>query len=75
MIGTLKEDYILSAKAKGLRPLHPLRHALRPSSLTAITVFALQLGGLIGGTVIIERLFSLCQDSELDLLAAFINAT
>ena len=60
MIGTLKEDYILSAKAKGLRDRYILmRHALRPSSLTAITVFALQLGGLIGGTVVIETVFAL----------------
>ena len=60
MIGTLKEDYILSARAKGLRDRYILmRHALRPSSLTAITVFALQLGGLIGGTVVIETVFAL----------------
>ena len=60
MIGTLKEDYVLSAKAKGLRDRYILmRHALRPSSLTAITVFALQLGGLIGGTVVIETVFAL----------------
>ena len=60
MLGTLKEDYILSARAKGLRDRYILmRHALRPSSLTAITVFALQLGGLIGGTVVIETVFAL----------------
>ena len=60
MIGTLKEDYILSARAKGLCDRYILmRHALRPSSLTAITVFALQLGGLIGGTVVIETVFAL----------------
>ena len=60
MIGTLTEDYILSARAKGLRDRYILmRHALRPSSLTAITVFALQLGGLIGGTVVIETVFAL----------------
>ena len=60
IIGTLKEDYILSARAKGLRDRYILmRHALRPSSLTAITVFALQLGGLIGGTVVIETVFAL----------------
>ena len=60
MIGTLKEDYILSARAKGLRSRYILmRHALRPSSLTAITVFGLQFGGLIGGTVVIETVFAL----------------
>ena len=51
---------VLSARAKGLRDRYILmRHALRPSSLTAITVFALQLGGLIGGTVVIETVFAL----------------
>ena len=60
MIGTLKEDYVLSARAKGLRDRYILmRHALRPSSLTAVTVFALQFGGLIGGTVVIETIFAL----------------
>ncbi|HIL06612.1 MAG: ABC transporter permease [Acidimicrobiales bacterium] len=60
MIGTLKEDYILSARAKGLRSRYILmRHALRPSSLTAITIFGLQFGALIGGTVVIETIFAL----------------
>ena len=60
MIGTLKEDYILSARAKGLRDRYILmRHALRPSSLPAVTVFPLHLDGLIGGTVVIEMVFAL----------------
>jgi peptide/nickel transport system permease protein len=60
MIGTLKENYVLSARAKGLRSRYILfRHALRPSSLTALTVLGLQLGALIGGTVVIETLFAL----------------
>jgi peptide/nickel transport system permease protein len=60
MIGTLKENYVLSARAKGLRNRYILfRHALRPSSLTALTVLGLQLGALIGGTVVIETLFAL----------------
>ena len=60
MIGTLTEDYVLAARAKGLRDRYILmRHALRPSSLTAVTVFALQFGGLIGGTVVIETIFAL----------------
>tara|TARA_B100000809_G_scaffold264651_1_gene321057 strand:- start:1998 stop:2261 length:264 start_codon:yes stop_codon:yes gene_type:complete len=36
-----------------------MRHALRPSSLTAITIFGLQFGALIGGTVVIETIFAL----------------
>ncbi len=60
MIATLKENYILSARAKGLRDRFILfRHGLRPSSLTLITVVGLNAAGLIGGTIILERLFAI----------------
>lgn len=58
MIGTLQEDFITMAKSKGITPRRVLfRHALRPSSLTLLTVAGLNVGTLIGGTVIIERIF------------------
>lgn len=60
MIATLQEDYILMARAKGLSPRHILlRHALRPSSLTLITVLGLQVGHLMGGALIVETVFAL----------------
>lgn len=60
MIQTLQEDYITMAKAKGMPPRRVLfRHALRPSSLTLLTVAGLNVGTLIGGAVIIEVLFEL----------------
>lgn len=60
MIATLQEDFITMAKAKGLRPRRILfRHALRPSSLTLLTVAGLSVGTLIGGAVIIERIFGI----------------
>jgi peptide/nickel transport system permease protein len=60
MIGVLKENYVLSAKAKGLRVGYILRrHALRPSSLSLMTVVGIQFGVLLGGTVVIEQLFAL----------------
>ena len=60
MIQTLQEDYITMAKAKGMPPRRILfRHALRPSSLTLLTVAGLNVGTLIGGAVIIEVLFEL----------------
>jgi peptide/nickel transport system permease protein len=60
MIATLQEDFILMARAKGLRPWRILlRHALRPSSFTLLTVIAINIGALVGGSVIIEYLFSL----------------
>jgi peptide/nickel transport system permease protein len=60
MIQTLQEDFILMAKAKGITNRRILwRHALRPSSLTLLTVAGLNVGALIGGTVVIEILFQL----------------
>jgi peptide/nickel transport system permease protein len=60
MIATLQEDFILMAKSKGISPSRVLwRHALRPSSLTLLTVAGLNVGVLIGGAVIIEVIFSL----------------
>lgn len=60
MLATLQEDFILSARAKGLPNKFVLfRHALRPSSLSLITVLGLNFGALLGGTVVIEQIFSL----------------
>jgi peptide/nickel transport system permease protein len=60
MIATLQEDFITMAKAKGLSPRRVLwRHALRPSSLTLLTVAGLNVGTLIGSTVVVEVIFSL----------------
>jgi peptide/nickel transport system permease protein len=60
MIATLQEDYIAMAKAKGLRPSRILLvHALKPSSLTLVTVTGINIGRLIGGTLIIETIFAL----------------
>jgi len=60
MIATLQEDYIAMAKAKGLKPSRILLvHALKPSSLTLVTVTGINIGRLIGGTLIIETIFAL----------------
>jgi peptide/nickel transport system permease protein len=60
MIATLQEDFITMAKAKGVSPRRVLwRHALRPSSLTLLTVTGLNVGTLIGGAVVVEVIFSL----------------
>ena len=60
MIATLKENYILSARAKGLSDRYILfRHALRPSSLSLMTIVGISFGALLGGTVVIETLFGL----------------
>lgn len=60
MIATLQEDYIAMARAKGLKPSRILLvHALKPSSLTLVTVTGINIGRLIGGTVIVESVFAL----------------
>jgi peptide/nickel transport system permease protein len=60
MIATLQEDYIALARAKGLKPSRILFvHALKPSSLTLVTVTGINIGRLIGGAVIVESIFAL----------------
>jgi peptide/nickel transport system permease protein len=60
MISTLQEDYIAMARAKGLKPSRILLvHALKPSSLTLVTVTGINIGRLMGGTVIVESVFAL----------------
>lgn len=60
MSSTLREDFITMAKAKGLSDRYILlRHALRPSTLTMITIAGVNLGTLLSGAVVVERLFNL----------------
>jgi peptide/nickel transport system permease protein len=60
MIATLQEDYIALARAKGLKPSRILFvHALKPSSLTLVTVTGINIGRLIGGALIVESIFAL----------------
>jgi peptide/nickel transport system permease protein len=60
MIATLQEDYIALARAKGMPTTWILlRHALRPSSFSLLTVVGLQVGTLMSGAVVVETLFAL----------------
>lgn len=60
MIATLQEDYITMAKAKGMPNRRILmRHAFRPSTFSLVTVAGLNMGRLIGGTLVIEVIFAL----------------
>jgi len=60
MIATLQEDFITVAKAKGMPTGRILfRDALKPSSLTLVTVFGLQIGHWIGATVIVETIYAI----------------
>jgi len=58
MVATLQEDFILMAKSKGISNRRILwTHALRPSSLTLLTVAGLNVGALVGGLLIVEIIF------------------
>ncbi len=59
MLEVLGEDYMRSAKARGLAPRRViLRHGLRNALLPVITLLGLQLGALLAGAVITETVFS-----------------
>ncbi|HEY8446367.1 MAG TPA: nickel ABC transporter permease [Thermomicrobiales bacterium] len=58
LLEVMYEDYIRTARAKGLDPRSVLvRHALRNMLIPVVTVAGLQLGNLLGGTVIVETVF------------------
>lgn len=60
MLEVLRQDYIRTAWAKGLRErLVVTRHAMRNAMIPVITIIGLQLPVLVGGTVIIEQIFGL----------------
>ena len=60
MLEVLRQDYIRTARAKGLAEKVILsRHALKNAMLPVVTLLGLQLGFLLGGTVVLESLFSL----------------
>jgi peptide/nickel transport system permease protein len=60
MIATLQQNFVTTAKARGLSDRRILwRHALRPSSFTLLTVLGVNMATLVGGALIIETLFTL----------------
>jgi ABC-type dipeptide/oligopeptide/nickel transport system permease component len=59
MLETLGEDYILTARAKGLKPRTIVRtHALRNALLPITTLIALSLGYIVAGAILVETVFS-----------------
>jgi peptide/nickel transport system permease protein len=60
LLEVLRQDYIRTARSKGLRERMVIwRHALRNSLVPVVTVLGLQIAALLGGTVIIEQIFTL----------------
>ncbi len=60
MLEVLGQDYVRTARAKGLREAAVIsRHALRNALVPVVTIMGLQFGGLLGGSVVTETVFSL----------------
>ncbi len=60
MLEVMRQDYVRTARSKGLRERVVIgRHALKNSLIPVLTVLGLQLAGLFGGAVIVERVFNL----------------
>lgn len=60
LLETLRQDYVRTARAKGLSPrLVYIRHALRNALIPVITIIGLQVPLLVGGTVIMEQIFGI----------------
>ncbi|MFN0093226.1 MAG: ABC transporter permease [Dehalococcoidia bacterium] len=60
MMETLYSDHVRTARAKGLRErVVVLRHVFRSSMVTLLTVIGLQLGAVLGGSVVAEQLFAI----------------
>jgi ABC-type dipeptide/oligopeptide/nickel transport system permease component len=59
MLEVLHQEYVTTARAKGLAPqLVVIRHALKNALIPAVTMLGLQLGALLGGAVVTETIFS-----------------
>jgi len=60
MLEVLRQDYIRTARAKGLAErVVIMKHALKNSMIPVVTLFGLQVGVLLGGTVVLENIYSL----------------
>ncbi|MER3483755.1 MAG: glutathione ABC transporter permease GsiC [Meiothermus sp.] len=60
MLEVLSQDYVRTAQAKGLGGrVVVYKHALRNAAIPVVTVIGLQLGGLLGGAVVTEQVFSI----------------
>lgn len=72
MIETMGTDYVRMARAKGLSRARVLfRYGLRNSLIVLVTIVGLELGGLISGAVVTERIFALPGIGKLTLDAVF----
>lgn len=86
MLETLNQDYIRTARAKGLNERTVVwKHALRNALIPLVTLWALNLSALLGGAVVTESIFSwpglgpmflrALSEADLDLLLGFVMLT
>ncbi|WP_315812502.1 ABC transporter permease [Bradyrhizobium sp. SZCCHNR2028] len=54
----LSQDFVEALRAKGLRETHVFRHVLKNAAPTALAIMGLQLGYMLGGSILIETVFS-----------------
>jgi len=72
VLEVLAEDYMRTARAKGLAEAHVIyRHALANALIPTVTIVGLQVGTLLGGAIIVEQIFSLPGLGRLVLFAVF----
>jgi peptide/nickel transport system permease protein len=68
LIEAMGEDYIRTARAKGLRERRVIfRHGVRSAITPVVTIFGLDLGALLGGAVITETVFNIPGIGRLNL--------
>ena len=58
LLEVLPQDYVRTARAKGLPPRQVLRHALRNALIPVVTIIGLEFGSLLGGAAITESIFA-----------------
>jgi peptide/nickel transport system permease protein len=74
LLETLRQDYMRTARAKGLRERAVVfRHGLKNSLIPVVTVLGLQMSGLLGGAIIVERIFTLPGLGEYTLQALVLK--
>ena len=72
MLEVLRQDYIKTVRAKGAGPaLVIFKHAFKNSMIPVITIIGMQMGSLLGGTVVTEQIFALPGVGQMTLNAIF----
>jgi glutathione transport system permease protein len=59
MVDVLNDDYVRTARAKGVQETHVvMKHALRNALIPVVTMIGLQFGFLLGGSIVVEKVFN-----------------